>query len=199
MRFKMKYVVVICAGLLAVSAWAEPVEGQGLSRRSRASWLTDKRIVPVGSIVTVVVDERTTARERTSRVASANRRNSMGLTIASPDVTLPISSAQFGASSDAQSRNTGEANRRGDLSSIFTVSVVGVEPTGNLRIEGTRTIEIDGRAQEWELSGIIRPTDLSADNIVPSSRIANAEIHYKGQDIGPSKGIISKILGIFWP
>jgi len=195
----MKYVSAVIAGLLAVSFWVDPADAQALSRRSRASWLTDQRVVPVGSIVTVVVDERTTARERTSRVANADRRNSMGLSVSSPDVSVPVSSADFGANSEARSNNTGEANRRGDLSSIFTVSVVAVEPTGNLRIEGTRTIEIDGRTQEWELSGVIRPDDLSSDNIVPSSRIANAEIHYKGQNIGPSRGLISKILGIFWP
>lgn len=197
MRFKMMIAFVGLA--LGLGGVAHDAQAQELSRRTRASWLTDRKIIPVGAIVTIVVDERTTARERTTRVADADRNTSMGLSVASPDVSLPISSADFGSSKSASSRNLGEANRRGDLSSIFTVSVVGVEPNGNLRIEGTRTVEIDGRTQEWELSGLIRPDDVSADNLVSSSRIAGAEIHYKGQDIGPSRGIISKILGIFWP
>jgi flagellar L-ring protein precursor FlgH len=197
----MKSLVSVTILVLATTLGGvvQTADGQEVSRRLRASWLTDRKVIPIGAIVTVVVDERTTARERTSRVADADRSTSMGLSAGSPDVTLPISSADFGASNNASSRNLGEANRRGDLSSIFTVSVVGVDPSGNLMIEGTRTVEIDGRTQEWELSGLIRPDDVSADNIVPSSRIASAEIHYKGQNIGPSRGIISKILGIFWP
>jgi hypothetical protein len=46
---------------------------------------------------------------------------------------------------------------------------------------------------------MVRPEDVSADNVVFSNRVANANITYKGKDIGPSKGIIGKILSIFWP
>lgn len=185
--------------LVTLAGISERVEAQQVSRRSRAAWLTDQRHIPVGAIVTVVVDERTIARERTSRVADADRSSSLGLSAGTPDVSLPVTSADFRSSNNASSRNLGEANRRGDLSSIFTVSVVAVEPNGNLRIEGTRTVEIDGRKQEWQLSGLIRPNDVSANNIVSSSRIADAQITYDGQDIGPRRGIISRILGIFWP
>jgi flagellar L-ring protein FlgH len=190
---------VVVNGLSVVRAEAVAQTTAATARPARASWLTDRKFIPVGSIVTVVVDERTTARERASKIANADRSNALGLSAATPDFDLPITSANLKTSNNAESRNLGETARRGDLSSIFTVTVVGIEPNGNLRIAGTRTVEIDGNAQEWELSGQIRPDDVSAENLVPSSRIADAVIKYKGAKIGPSRGLISKILGIFWP
>jgi flagellar L-ring protein precursor FlgH len=197
-------------GIAAVVAAVSPVSGAAqttaatqeptqLQRRSRASWLADRTELRVGDVVTVVVDERVTARERSSKIASADRSQSMGLAASSPDFTLPVTSGNFGTSSEAQSRNVGEANRVGDLTSVFTVSIVGIDETGLFRIQGDRTVVVDGRTQEWTLEGMVRPEDVSADNVVFSNRVANANITYKGKDIGPSKGIIGKILSIFWP
>jgi flagellar L-ring protein precursor FlgH len=197
-------------GIAAVVAAVSPVSGAAqttaatqeptqLQRRSRASWLADRTELRVGDVVTVVVDERVTARERSSKIASADRSQSMGLAASSPDFTLPVTSGNFGTSSEAQSRNVGEANRVGDLTSVFTVSIVGIDETGLFRIQGDRTVVVDGRTQEWTLEGMVRPEDVSADNVVFSNRVANANITYKGKDIGPSKGIIGKILSILWP
>jgi len=161
-------------------------------RPIRAAWVSDRRSFPVGAIITVVVDERTTARERTSRIASADRRSNLGL-------NSDFKTASIASTNQASDRNLGEASRLGDLSSIFAVTVTGVEPSGMLRISGTRSVEIDGRKQEWVLSGLIRPEDIDAYNTIRSNRIADGVIHYKGKSIGPGRGIISKILGIFWP
>ena len=52
------------------------------------------------------------------------------------------------------------------------------------------------------LSGTVRPEDISADNIVRSERIANAEIHYVGAgdvaDTGKS-GWMHRLLTIASP
>jgi hypothetical protein len=46
---------------------------------------------------------------------------------------------------------------------------------------------------------MVRSEDVSSNNAVASSRVANAEITYKGKKLGPSTGIFGKILGILWP
>jgi flagellar L-ring protein precursor FlgH len=191
--------VAFLALLLMLPVGKGEAQQQATSRPIRGSWLADRQQLKVGDIVTVVIDERVNARERTSRAATANRRQSLGLSASSPDFTPPITAGSFSTNSDAESRNLGEANRRGDLTSVFTVSIVSIEPSGLLQIQGERTVEIDGRTQDWELEGIVRPEDVSADNLVFSNRIANAVIRYKGKDIGPKKGILGKILSIFWP
>ncbi len=166
---------------------------------SRAGWFGDKRPLRVGDIVTIVVDETVSASERQSQIASAKRSQSMGLNVnVSPTLKIgPAKGFESGVNND--SRNTGDAGRRGDLSTTISVRVVSIEPTGIARIKGEKTVSVDGRNQVIQLEGVIRPEDLTSDNAVASSRIAESVISYKGKKIGPAKGILGSILSIFWP
>jgi len=58
----------------------------------------------------------------------------------------------------------------------LTVTVVTVEPGGMLRIQGDRTTT----DQHVVLTGRVRPEDVSADNTVRSSRIADPQVTYHG-------------------
>ncbi len=162
----------------------------------RASWFTDERVFQVGDIVTVIVDERVVASERSTKNARSNRSQDLGIDDGG-FLGLPFSALGFSA--DGNSRNSSEANRRGDLNAILSVRVVGFEPNGLLRVEGERSVKVDGREQKVTLAGVVRSDDISPSNVVLSSRIAGATITYNGKTIAPSKGILGKILSIFWP
>ena len=173
------------AGAL-VEAQAEPAP---VVSAGRASWLSDRFPLRVGDLLTIVVDEQATARERVSRVSTSNREQTASVS-GSVD-TSPMSgsgSAGFGTGIGADSRDVGEANRQGDLAVVLSVRVVELEPNGVARIEGEKVVTVDGRDQEVKLEGFVRPEDVSSTNLVLSSRI-----------VGPKRGIIGKILGIFWP
>jgi flagellar L-ring protein precursor FlgH len=165
----------------------------------RAGWLSDRRALRMGDILTVVVDEQTSARERVSKTASADRDQSLGVDAGLASSGILGSSKSFGTASGASSRDVGEANRSGDLVAVLSVRVVGIEPSGVVRIEGTKTVTVDGRNQVVSLAGVVRPDDVTSDNLVSSARIAEAVISYKGKKIGPRQGIIGKILGLLWP
>jgi flagellar L-ring protein precursor FlgH len=77
--------------------------------------------------------------------------------------------------------------------------VVQIEPNGVAHIEGEKVVTVDGRDQEVKLAGFVRPEDVSSTNLVLSSRIVGATISYDGDNVGPKRGILGKILGIFWP
>jgi flagellar L-ring protein FlgH len=167
--------------------------------RHRADWLSDGRALAVGDLLTIVVDEQTAASERVSRVASGDRDLSAGLNagIATDARVGPVKGFRSGVRNS--SRDVGEASRRGDLVSLLTVRVVGVEPNGTLRIAGGKRVLLDGREQEVRVEGLVRPTDVERGNQVASARIAEATITYRGKKIGPTTGILGKILGILWP
>ena len=166
---------------------------------SRAAWFSDKRPLRIGDIVTIVVDETVNAQEKQGVTAQAKRSQSMDLN-ANVSPTLKIGPQKgFQSGVDNNSRNTGEANRMGGLTAVISVRVVSIEPTGVARLKGQKTVSVDGRNQVIELEGLVRPEDVSADNTVASSRIAESIISYKGKKIGPAKGILGSILSIFWP
>lgn len=100
---------------------------------------------------------------------------------------------------DASSDQQGVANRSGGLSASVTVRVTAIDANGNAKIEGHKLVTVDGRKQEIILTGVVRPEDVSSANVVLSSRIADAEIMYKGKKISPKQGIFGKLIGIFWP
>jgi flagellar L-ring protein FlgH len=166
---------------------------------SRAGWFSDKRPLRVGDIVTIVVDEAVNSRESQTENASKKRSQDMGLNLNVGDAIKigPQKGFQSGVNND--SRATGVANRTGGLTATISVRVVSIEPTGIARVKGEKTVGVDGRNQQIQLEGVVRPEDVNSDNTVYSSRIAESVITYKGKKIGPAKGILGSILSIFWP
>ena len=166
---------------------------------SRAGWFSDKRPLRVGDIVTIVVDEAVNSRESQTENASKKRSQAMGLNlnVGSTVKIGPQKGFESGVNND--SRATGVANRTGGLTATISVRVVSIEPTGIARIKGDKTVGVDGRNQQIQLEGVVRPEDVNSDNTVYSSRIAESVITYKGKKIGPAKGILGSILSIFWP
>ena len=51
-------------------------------------------------------------------------------------------------------------------------------PNGNLLIEGKRTLVVQEEQLEMVLTGIVRPEDVTGDNTVESTRVADASITY---------------------
>ena len=159
------------------------------------SWTSDRRPLRVGDLLTIVVDEQASATESSSSTAHANRAQSGKLdTELAPDKLRSLGIA-YNSSSDA----TGLAQRQGGLNAVLSVRVTAVEPGGVAHISGTKAVTVDGRRQEVALTGVVRAEDVAADNTIPSMRVAEAVISYKGKKIGVTTGILGKILAILWP
>ena len=62
----------------------------------------------------------------------------------------------------------------------IAVSVVSVMANGNLVLRGEKQVALTEGAEIIQVSGIIRPEDVSAVNTVQSRRLANAQIAYRG-------------------
>ena len=64
------------------------------------------------------------------------------------------------------------------LQGTISACVVEVLPNGNLLIEGKRRVVVQGESAQFILTGIVRPLDISRDNFVRSTAIADAAIQY---------------------
>lgn len=133
----------------------------------------------VGDVLTVALVERTVG--STTATTGTDRNGSIGLT---PPTTGPLSllsasDASLGGNSQFAGR--GASSQANALSGEITVTVTEITPAGMLRIEGTKQLRINRGNETVRVSGLIRPTDIGADNRVPSTRIADARIDYTGR------------------
>ncbi|HET9064820.1 MAG TPA: flagellar basal body L-ring protein FlgH [Gemmatimonadales bacterium] len=161
----------------------------------RQSWTSDRRPLRLGDILTIVVDESALASEQASEVARSDRNQKASL----DGAPFPADLRSLGMGLNSSSNNTGTTRRAGSLLAVVSVQVVSVDPNGVAKVEGTKLVTVDGRDQELRISGLVRSEDVSQQNTILSSRIANGEIFYKGKNISPKKGIFGKLLGLLWP
>jgi len=91
----------------------------------------------------------------------------------------------------------GQTERSGKLVARITVSVLEIEPSGDLQVKGEQQIEVNNERQWISLSGRVRPQDIGTDNTVLSTRISNANIEFVGKGTLAEQqqpGILTRIL-----
>lgn len=112
----------------------------------------------------------------------------------------PFGTIQGGMTSKFDGNGT--TSRSGDLTAFITARVTGVTSNGNLRIEGTREVEVNNEKQFIMLSGTIRPRDIAPDNIILSTYISDARITYSGAGVIDDRqrpGWMANLLNSIWP
>jgi flagellar L-ring protein FlgH len=145
------------------------------------SMFSDRIARRVGDVVTVQIVENTTAaatantNTKEEYNASLDGSGSGGLKF------IPL----FSGSGATKSEHKGNGNtiRQGHLTGTVTAKVVEIFPNGNLRIEAQKSVIINGEKQMTILSGVIRPEDISTQNMISSDLIADAQITFKGKGV----------------
>ena len=164
----------------------------------RQSFYSDRRDYAVGDIVTILIDDYTITTAVKEDIASDTRSRNLGLS-----ARLPTSSKSIGLDTrnDASQNARGSAKRENRFQNEMSVRVVAIEPTGLLQLKGTKKINVDKNVQDITLTGWVRPQDISQANMIESAKLADAMVGYlsPGNLSKPKQGIISKILGAFWP
>ena len=145
----------------------------------------------VGDLITVMLDESTRAiRKQTGSVKreASNDVIPSGLL----NKALRIPSKIFGSKGDGAleglnlnsaniaSSGEGSADQNASLTGAVSVTVVEVLANGNLMVRGEKQLALTEGAEVIQVSGIIRPEDVSPNNMVQSRRLANAQIAYRG-------------------
>ncbi len=144
------------------------------------SLFTDIKANSVGDILTVLIFEQSRATQKaeakTSKSTKASISGGPGI---GPLRFIPI----FGADgkNDATFDGKGESIRNGTFSAKMSVTVVSVKESGDLIIQGPRTIGLSGDRETMGLTGVVRQKDISPDNTIDSYLIADAEISYTGK------------------
>lgn len=141
----------------------------------------DRRAHQVGDALTVLVLEASSA----SASANTNANNSVQL-----GATAQNRHGDYGGTLgfSGTDNGLGQTSRSGAVQAQLSVRVVRVAANGTLQIQGAQSMVVNGEAQSIQLSGWVRPEDVSAANTVISSRISDAHIEFTGRgDISESQ------------
>ena len=149
---------------------------------------SEKRNFQIGDIITIIVEENANAQGKSIQ----NRQKDMNLDMQpgrvrskspttgnkSSDISTSFPALVFDIQNEVQKeiRNT----RSGNLEATISVPIIKIYENGNIELEGTKVLRINDEEQEIIIKGLAREKDITADNTVKSSLLANASIKYKG-------------------
>ena len=176
-----------------------------------SSLFKDYKASKVGDVVTVILDEYTTANNKagTNTSRQSEVKAGFGSEFSNIGNLQPSYSGAVSGSFSPSFAGSGSTNRESRLKNLdgVTARVVKVLPDGNLVIAGSREITVNNETQCLTLAGLIQPRDIRYNMAtqgyeVKSSRISDAKFVYSGEGIVAQRqnpGWLSNLLNVVWP
>ena len=191
----------------------QPQEGSLWPGNPRGNFLFgDDKAAVVGDIITVTINENATSTQTSTTdtskdtVVDMKNTNILGLPSNMGIQNLLKMGTQFdptvGATIGNSMKGSGTVTRNGSLTATISAIITEILPSGNLKIEGRRSVTVNNEEQIMVLRGVVRPQDINFDNTIPSTFIADASISYTGEGVVADeqrKGWLGKILSKVWP
>lgn len=184
-----KAVIILLNILLAFSVFATSL----YNNPNGKSLYEDRKARNVGELVSIIIRENA----QSTSTNSDSRNKSMALNGKAGTGVLNLI-PEFGAGMSSSMANGDTTKRSGSLSARVSAKIEKIDTAGNLYVKGIRKVLINNEQQEIEISGYVRPNDISVDNTVESAYLADAEIKYNGKlafDGKANPGLISNVLG----
>ena len=132
-----------------------------------------------GDPLTIVLVENMSASKSSS--SKLDSGGGFGLT---PPSTGPLNlfkPTDIGASGNRNFNGKGTADQSNSLSGEVSVTVVEVYPNGTMLVQGQKRVTLNRGDEFVQIKGVVRVADISADNRVLSTRVADARIAYTGK------------------
>lgn len=184
---------------------AQPQNGSIYAASQGMALFEDQKARNVGDVLTILLVETTTA--KTS--AATNTAKDSSSDVGAPTVFgMPVSihgTSVLSASLDSTHKfsGSGDSSQSNTLQGNVTVTVIGRQPNGNLIVRGEKHLSLNQGSEFVRIEGVVRPADISTDNTIPSSRVADARISYTGEGAlaeSNTKGWLSRFFSSpLWP
>ncbi len=162
-----------------------PTEMASLWRPGSRAFFRDQRAAQVGDLLTVLVNITDNADFENNTTASRTGAESMGI----PNLfglKGKVVSAVTGANSLATASNnsniaTGKIARNETMTLRLAGIVTQVMPNGNLVVAARQEVRANSELRVLQVTGIVRPQDITGDNTITHDRMAEARISYGGR------------------
>ena len=154
---------------------------------SNAGLFRDLRAHSVGDVVTVTIDINDKAQfdNASGRSKEANAKGSFGIDLKFGGFGAADRSGDASGNLDASgalsAKGEGSIDRSEKLHLAIAAFVTEALPDGNLMISGSQEVRVNHEVRVLTIAGIVRPVDISGDNIIGYDKIAEARVSYGGR------------------
>ena len=165
----------------------QPANGSIFHSSQNGLFATDQRARRVGDILTVSFNETYSATK--AQTASSSKADNFGVTLPTglPNIFTGGFDKDAGGNGAGLSAGTtrsfagaGNAVQSNSFSGLLSVTVVRVFENGNMEVAGQKELMLNNGNEYVRVRGVVRPEDVSANNLVSSNRLADAQIRYTG-------------------
>ncbi len=169
----------------------EPVikQANSLWRPGSRQFFKDQRAARIGDILTVNVkiadkakvnNTTTRTRDNSENAGIPNFLGYEGTKIPKWFPGIDPSNA-VGLSSQSGSTGVGKVARDETIDLKVAAVVTQVLPNGNLVIHGSQEVRVNFEVRQLQITGVVRPEDITATNAISHTQIAEARIAYGGR------------------
>jgi flagellar L-ring protein FlgH len=155
------------------SLWANGYHSN-LFRDLKARYVND--VVTIRVIETTQAVASADAKNARSTSTTAGFDNLFGLEKAIKELPTMVS-----GKGDSSFEGKGSTSRATTLETSLTARVKEVLPNGYLLVEGKREVRVNNENQIVSLTGVVRPEDISSNNTVLSSAVAQMSVQVQGR------------------
>jgi flagellar L-ring protein precursor FlgH len=178
---------------------------ESLWRSGRQGFLfTDARASRIGDLVTVLVEESSTTDRKAETNTKKESDNNLSLASFFGNTHFLAgrdgNKGKFAFTGDNEHKASGNITRKDTVEATIPARIVKVLESGLLVVEGRRAVLVNDESQTLAFSGLVRPEDITADNAIRSSQVADAEVTIIGKGVLAEKqrpGILNRIFDIF--
>lgn len=205
----MKKTTVIVIVLMVIAVFASTTQAGSIwAKRDKVqkNLYADDTARKIGDVLTVVISETTKIDNKVKRSLEKTTERSVDWDgkIGIDHILPSIPGVNIDTGNGTLQKLDGQADYKDErkFEDKITVVVEDIQPNGNLVVIGTLQRDIAGDKQTIQLGGVVRPSDITFDNTVQSSQIADFYIVMKNKGVSETYnkvGWLGQIFDWLWP
>lgn len=202
MLTRLQSVLLLLISLLVVAS--VPMVADSLWDAGRGNlYSADRKSPRVGDVITILVSEQSSAQQEASTRTSKESGIGLDLESSWDQVANLLGSETIRKTFSGKLKGnddylgSGQTTRKSTVRAMVTAVITEILENGNVYVVGEHKVKVNSEMETIRVSGIIRPSDISAANTVDSYKIAKAEVSVNGAGVVGAKqspGVLTKML-----
>lgn len=170
----------------------------------------DPRASRVGDILTVRIEisDRASVSNSSSRSTASDTDVDINALLGLENIPGPLLPGGFDPSnpidlgSSTSMSGEGDIDRAESIELTVAAVVTQILPNGNFVVAGRQEVRVNHELRQLSVTGVVRPQDISSDNTIQHTQIAEARIAYGGQGIlsdAQRPPVAQRVVPVLWP